>query len=157
MNFFQAIKSCYTNWGFSKLRSSRTEFWYFFLFYYGFMFLTALIIYSFQSINSSEFQAEAEFPFSGMVFIFIFAIISALPFIAVTIRRLHDVNQSGYWILAALILGGIARIQLPFLNPAGILNLIINIIILALCTQKSYEKDNIYGKSINKKSRKKSS
>ena len=72
------------------MRSSRKEFWYWQLFR----------ILMFLSITFIE-----SLGLSGLLFIsnFIFLI----PEIAVSIRRLHDINKSGWWILLTLTIIGI--------------------------------------------------
>ena len=81
-----------------------------------------------------------------------FILVTIIPFIAVTIRRLHDVNQSGYWIFAALI-APFSMIILPTPIP-NIISLILNLIILVLCLKYGDRKDNRFGKNIYKKNRK---
>ena len=73
-----------------ETRSSRKEFWYWQLF-------RILMFLSFTYLESLGL--------SGLLFIsnFIFLI----PEIAVSIRRLHDINKSGWWILLTITIIGI--------------------------------------------------
>ena len=85
-----SVISCFNKYFDFETRSSRKEFWYWQLFR----------ILMFLSITFIE-----SLGLSGILFIsnFIFLI----PEIAVSIRRLHDINKSGWWILLTLTIIGI--------------------------------------------------
>ena len=85
-----SVISCFNKYFDFETRSSRKEFWYWQLFR----------ILMFLSITFIE-----SLGLSGPLFIsnFIFLI----PEIAVSIRRLHDINKSGWWILLTLTIIGI--------------------------------------------------
>lgn len=69
-------------------RASRAEYWYFFLFYI----IIAVVLYIIDSVLKTK----------GMLAgLFYLAII--LPYLGVTIRRLHDIGKSGPWIFISLI------------------------------------------------------
>ena len=85
-----SVISCFNKYFDFETRSSRKEFWYWQLFR----------ILMFLSITFIE-----SLGLSGLLFIsnFIFLI----PEIAVSIRRLHDINKSGWWILLTITIIGI--------------------------------------------------
>ena len=85
-----SVISCFNKYFDFETRSSRKEFWYWQLFRI-LMFLTITYL---ESLG-----------LSGLLFIsnFIFLI----PEIAVSIRRLHDINKSGWWILLTITIVGI--------------------------------------------------
>ena len=85
-----SVISCFNKYFDFETRSSRKEFWYWQLFR----------ILMFLSITFLE-----SLGLSGLLFIsnFIFLI----PEVAVSIRRLHDINKSGWWILLTLTIIGI--------------------------------------------------
>jgi len=85
-----SVISCFNKYFDFETRSSRKEFWYWQLFR----------ILMFLSITFIE-----SLGLSGILFIsnFIFLI----PEIAVSIRRLHDINKSGWWILLTITIIGI--------------------------------------------------
>ena len=85
-----SVISCFNKYFDFETRSSRKEFWY----------LQLFRILMFLSITYLE-----SLGLSGLLFIsnFIFLI----PEIAVSIRRLHDINKSGWWILLTLTIIGI--------------------------------------------------
>jgi len=79
----QAILTCFKKFADFKGRARRSEFWYFELF----CVLISLIF----SIFINEDVAT------------IAMLITLIPNIAVSVRRLHDINRSGWWMLIALI------------------------------------------------------
>lgn len=90
------------NWYFGVLkkyavfsgRARRKEYWYFFLFNIVISIVLAII----DSITGS-FSPE-----TGMgVFGGIYALAVLIPGIAVSVRRLHDTDRSGWWLLIGLI------------------------------------------------------
>ena len=85
-----SVISCFNKYFDFETRSSRKEFWYWQLF-------RILMFLSFTYLESLGL--------SGLLFIsnFIFLI----PEVAVSIRRLHDINKSGWWILLTLTIIGI--------------------------------------------------
>ncbi len=70
-------------------RASRSEYWYFALTYYLSFFVLSMIVF-FNLIV-------------GVSLILFFILFNFLPSIAVSIRRLHDTNRSGFWLLSPLI------------------------------------------------------
>ena len=84
MNFFEAIKICFKKYATFSGRASRSEFWYFVLFYIICSFIVPIMDY---------FLFNTIF---GM-FYWVFYILTLLPYLAVWIRRLHDINRSGWW------------------------------------------------------------
>ena len=75
-------------------RARRKEYWYFYLF--DMLIYIVLIIID---VVVGTFSAEA-----GMGLLSgIYAIVFLIPRIAVGVRRLHDTNRSGWWLLIGLI------------------------------------------------------
>ena len=89
-DLINSVIGCFNKYFDFETRSSRKEFWYWQLFR----------ILMFLSITYLE-----SLGLSGLLFIsnFIFLI----PEIAVSIRRLHDINKSGWWILLTITIIGI--------------------------------------------------
>ncbi len=75
-------------------RSNRSEYWYFVLFHIIFA-IVALIL---DTMIGSSFAGS---PYGFVYLLYILA--AFLPGLAVSVRRLHDTNKSGWWILIALI------------------------------------------------------
>ena len=86
MTFFESITTCFKKYATFSGRATRSEFWYFFLFYVIATTIAPIMdIFIFDTIY-------------GMFF-WITYIVTLLPYIAVWARRLHDINRSGWWII----------------------------------------------------------
>ena len=86
-------------------RSRRKEYWFFTLFNVLAMFLLAVIGGLFDWLFFGE-NHKAPILF---FLVFLYAIASMVPSLAITIRRLHDIGKSGWWYFIAFvpIVGGI--------------------------------------------------
>jgi uncharacterized membrane protein YhaH (DUF805 family) len=97
MNFTQAIQSGFQNYvGFSG-RAARSEYWYWYLFFVLVAIAGALIdLALFPRVEISPINTLAELAL-------------LLPTVAVSVRRLHDLDRTGWWLLIFLIplIGGI--------------------------------------------------
>ena len=110
MNLQEAVKSCLTNYVTFSGRASRSEYWYFIL---------AVVL---ASVLGAILDGAL-----GMVLLYPIAILgSILPTVSVLVRRLHDVNKSGWWYWIQII-------------PFG------GLVILYFCVTKGTEGDNDYG------------
>tara|TARA_B100000131_G_scaffold312840_1_gene347448 strand:- start:1226 stop:1633 length:408 start_codon:yes stop_codon:yes gene_type:complete len=87
MNFVESVESVFKKYVVWEGRASRSEFWWFYLFYLGCSFLTSMLdlIWGTPVLNS------------------IFVLGTFLPMLSVTIRRLHDTGHSGWWYWIALL------------------------------------------------------
>jgi uncharacterized membrane protein YhaH (DUF805 family) len=96
MNFFEAVKSVLIkNYvGFSG-RAPRSEYWYFVLF-------AVIVSVVLQTLDTGLFP-DAETPILSSVF----SLATFLPSIAVAIRRLHDIDRTGWWFLIAFTVIGL--------------------------------------------------
>ena len=135
LNLPEAVKVCFKKYFNFKDRASRSEYWYFVLF--------GLIIYAIGI---------------GMIFIsykliWLLGIVSIaliIPFIAVTARRLHDINKSGWFQLLSVpagILEGVFQAQ----KSLAILFMIIGwgcaIYLFILYIQEGDKKSNRFGEN----------
>ncbi len=93
MTFTQAIASGFRRYLDFRTRSSRSEYWFWTLFLI-FVSLVATIL------DELLFDGTSIFDSISSVALFI-------PGLAVTVRRLHDVNRSGWWILISFTIVGI--------------------------------------------------
>lgn len=89
-------------------RSQRIEYWMFFLFYYGV--LIALGALMLAGLPWSEMESgNAAIPplgplfWASLVLMMLFMLVSMVPSIAVTVRRFHDQNLSGWLYLINFI------------------------------------------------------
>jgi uncharacterized membrane protein YhaH (DUF805 family) len=91
MTFFGAVSNVFKNYvGFSG-RAARSEYWYWVLF----VFIVNLALLM---LDRAMFEDMVQGPFSG-----IFSLLTLLPSIAVAVRRLHDVDRTGWWFLLVFI------------------------------------------------------
>ena len=108
MSFFDevlsSVYSCWTRYFDFEGRSSRSEYWHWQLF-------RILIFFSFYYLESVTFFGLN----------FVLGTILLIPEVAVSIRRLHDTNRSGWWILLNF------SIFFTLLSPALLLFSIIGI------------------------------
>ena len=145
MNFKNAIKTClkdkYANF---KGRASRSEFWFFYLF---------LVIGYAISISTMFISIKL---FIGTILIFSLAMI--IPSIAVTVRRLHDINKSGWFILLPLPFDIMERVLEKSSEGLSLVFLVISlglyIYLLVLYCTDGDKKNNRFGKNIYKGKRK---
>ena len=105
MDFFKVIKICFKKYADFSGRASRTEFWNFFAF------LVVLQI-TFDFIDSIILGVPyIELNFWDGYLGNIFYILTFVPGISVSARRLHDINKSGWWMLIVLtVIGSIPLI-----------------------------------------------
>lgn len=100
--YSDAININYFNF---KGRARRKEYWMFVLIDTAIIVSLYLAILYFSDLYSRDFNAIG---FVLTVFFVIYIIVTFIPSLSVTVRRLHDTGRSGWWLLALLIpFGGI--------------------------------------------------
>jgi len=87
MGFGEAISSGFRNYANFSGRARRSEFWYWMLF-------TALVTLAAAVLDDLVGPAAGYTPFHFIAGICVF-----IPAIAVSVRRLHDVDRTGWWLL----------------------------------------------------------
>jgi uncharacterized membrane protein YhaH (DUF805 family) len=115
MNWFLAALKKYADF---SGRAQRSEYWYFFLFY--------LLIYIALAIVDSLMGSLDENTGIGIL-TGIFTLAMLIPSISVGVRRLHDTDRSGWWMLIGLI---------PIIG---------GVVLLVFCVQDSQATDNRFG------------
>jgi len=129
MSFGAAVKLGFANYATFSGRSRRSEFWWWYLF----LFLISIPVYivgvvlfgaSFvdaSTVTNSDGVTQLE-GFNagpaviGTLIMFVFWLAFVLPTLAVMTRRLHDMGQSGLWILLSLIGLGIVPLIMCLLE-----------------------------------------
>jgi uncharacterized membrane protein YhaH (DUF805 family) len=91
MSFTEAIRSAFSKYAKFDGRARRSEYWYFTLF-------ISLVNMAVLALACAYNQAIL-----GAILLTLFVLVMFLPSLAVTVRRLHDVNKSGWCILIAMI------------------------------------------------------
>ena len=90
MTFFQAINTCFNKYTIFSGRAKRPEYWYWRLFE---LFL-ALLAFRLDAIFFENNE-------TGSISLFVF-FFTCIPGISVSVRRLHDISKSGWWLLISL-------------------------------------------------------
>ena len=90
MDFRTAVRTCLSKYATFAGRARRSEFWWFALFVFAGNFLLGVI-------------DAAIFPGEIRVFAPVFSLAMLLPSIAVSVRRMHDIGRTGWWVLLHLI------------------------------------------------------
>jgi len=90
----------FKNWNNFNGRANRAEYWYFTLFY--FIISIILSVVDFSILGYDPMDATSMGVLSGL-----FNIVCIIPSLAVTVRRLHDVNKSGWNMLWSLTIIGV--------------------------------------------------
>ena len=97
VSFAESIGTCFSKYGVANGRASRSEYWWFQLF--------LLIIGTVGGI-ADIIIFETIYGEKGPINI-VLMLATILPSICVAVRRLHDVNRSGWWMFIALTCVGI--------------------------------------------------
>jgi uncharacterized membrane protein YhaH (DUF805 family) len=97
MNFWQAIKSGFFNYVTFRGRAIRSEYWYWVLF-------TMLGGVATEMLDAGIFSSDipTASPLNG-----VFNLLTFLPSLALSVRRLHDIDRTGWWVLIAFTVIGI--------------------------------------------------
>lgn len=82
MNMFQAVSACFSQYATFSGRARRAEYWWFFLF----------------NLLIATILAAMSETVSGL-----FSLATLLPALAVSVRRLHDIDRSGWWLLLIFV------------------------------------------------------
>lgn len=87
MNFGEAVSDGFSKYATFSGRSSRSAYWWFFLF--------SIIVYFGAAIVDGAAKTQV---FSVLALVALF-----LPGLAFQVRRLHDTDRSGWWVLISLV------------------------------------------------------
>ncbi len=102
ITFGEAIRSGFRNMFKFTGRASRTEFWYFILFY-AIVFYTLGIVLSFLTPFVMLKAKIPVTPQASLMIVGFIAFILIIPLVSITVRRLHDSERKGAWVLAYLL------------------------------------------------------
>ena len=107
MNFQQAIVSDFKRYADFKGRSARSEYWWWILLTSGIGFVFVLLEVIVGGPTSPLYGAVEGLSYLVNLGLF-------LPSLAVTVRRLHDTNRSGWWYLLVFTIVGIIPLIIWF-------------------------------------------
>lgn len=110
MGFFSAVGTCFIKYFTFSGRASRAEYWWWTLFLF-----VGSILYSFSYMISLaplagadiETLATADLVWSIAV-VSAFTLLTTIPTLAVTVRRLHDIGRTGVWVLVPWLLNAMS-------------------------------------------------
>lgn len=100
MTFTEAVKTCFSKYATIRGRAARPEYWWWILF----VLLVSLVTQTIDAtviapaLGIPAFGEDGEQPLSMLV-----SLVLLVPGLAVSVRRLHDIDRSGWWMLIVLI------------------------------------------------------
>ena len=139
MNFISSIKTCFKKYIDFNGRASRSEFWYFtLLLVFGYFGLLFIVNYWNDSNLFYELSDSLYNSINYLIYGMFYGlpIICLIPFVSVTIRRIHDIGQSGFVILIFFV-----GFFIAFLLKNELIVRIVFIILGVFLTQKSAGKN----------------
>ncbi len=113
MNFSQAVAGGFRRYVDFTGRSGRAEYWWFYLFlslFFLAFYLLEIIVGGPTSPVYPLISALSGLAWLGIV----------LPYLAVSVRRLHDTNRSGWWYLISFTIVGLIPLIIWYCTPGTI-------------------------------------
>ena len=95
MDFMTAVRTCLSKYVDFSGRARRSEYWYFALF----TFLVGIVTSVLDLVLGTDYEGTT----SGGLINTLVSLALFLPGLAVGVRRLHDTDRSGWWILIGII------------------------------------------------------
>ena len=99
MNFVEAVKSGYQNYVNFSGRSSRSAFWWWVLF----QVIVSVVIGAVEGGGQASMGDGMMMSYSAGPIAMVWSLANFLPGLAVSVRRMHDIDKSGWWVLINLI------------------------------------------------------
>ncbi|WP_372840896.1 DUF805 domain-containing protein [Phaeovulum sp.] len=102
MTFQESVKTCLSKYATFSGRAQRSEFWWFLLFTsLGAALLSMVDIAVFGT--TTTYSGGVSGSTDTTILSGVFSLLVFLPSLSVTVRRLHDLDKSGWWVLLWLI------------------------------------------------------
>jgi uncharacterized membrane protein YhaH (DUF805 family) len=112
MGFGAAISSCFSKYAVFKGRAPRSEYWFWRLF--------VMLVSLAAGAAAGVAEASMGTKMPGHITSLVLELVFFLPDISVAVRRLHDLNRSGWWLGASIILMlFIVTLAIPVIIRAG--------------------------------------
>jgi len=104
MTFSNSVKVCFSKFTTWQGRASRSEYWYFLLFYLAVIIAAAVIDNVSGTAFTSPNYMTGEEQSVGYGYLYVLAnLLLFLPGLSVLVRRLHDTNRTGWWYWLTLV------------------------------------------------------
>lgn len=106
MNILEAVKSVFTNYANFRGRARRSEYWWWALAYIIIVIVLGFVeraVLGSGSADVASGDGGVSASFNAGILSGLFMLASAIPYLAVGARRLHDIDRSGWWMLIAFI------------------------------------------------------
>ncbi|MBX4956077.1 DUF805 domain-containing protein [Rhizobium lentis] len=111
MGFTEAVRTVLKKYVAFSGRASRSEYWWFALFYVLALFPLAILAFALAILFSGGLGAASPIHYTVVIWM-VFTLAVLLPLISLQIRRFHDRNISGWWFLALFILSFVPYVVL---------------------------------------------
>ena len=122
MEFIPSVKDAFNKYGTFSGRSSRSQYWWFFLFSIMAGLFFSILDFAILGVDATSTDPNEPIGWFNLLW----SLFLIIPSLALASRRLHDVNKSGWW-------------QLLYITIIGI------ILLLIWYCQKSDQVENNYG------------
>jgi len=133
MGFVESVKTCLKKYVTFSGRASRSEFWWFMLFGFILSIVFTLPMGGVTEVNLTDQGTMNLKSISITAILFqIISLILSIPFYAVTFRRIHDINRSGWWV------GG------PILISSLISSLMLILVLIGATSPLSMHKNDLF-------------
>jgi len=99
MRFGEAVSTCWKKYGDFDGRAQRSEFWWWILFVTLLQIAASIVL----TVLLIVFQNAGFLQWLGVLIFMIVVLAVILPSIAVSVRRLHDRDLSGWWYLLGFV------------------------------------------------------
>lgn len=95
MTLIESVENVFSNYFNTEGRASRSEYWWWYLF--------TLLASTAVSVLGVILDMLIGITFASTILTWGFSILVLIPTICVQIRRYHDINRSGWWILCPIV------------------------------------------------------
>lgn len=102
MGFTEAVRTVLKKYATFSGRASRSEYWWFWLFYVLALFPLAILAFVLAILFSGGLGTVSPVSYTVVLWM-VFTLAMLLPLVSLQVRRFHDRNISGWWYLALFI------------------------------------------------------
>lgn len=135
MGFKEAVRTCLREKYFTfSGRASRSEYWWFVLFQILVSIALVGLFFMLGGVNSIQSGQMTTLSIIVMIVAGLLWLYLYIPFITVYVRRFHDYNLSGWWVLAVFVIGAV-----PYVG------FVASIVAFVITVLKGTDGDNKYG------------